>query len=215
MDEEHLNIIAREIGEVVVRGYATSDLIPYAEGIFEVLRDVQDDLRDGYTLWFGWGPIFLEAEQYGYTLTVPDYAQDPRVDRTEDLSIALWTLVGQAGLIDSIDVEPAEIGFDDEVIVEQGWDSAPDLELQRQESGREGDSGWTISVFSTKDRQFDPERYERIPAWKVLQLRPRVTQALTLPADTATVMAGDDVLVVFRLSDGAKLFDGRVDESDS
>lgn len=215
MDEEHLDMIGRVIGDTVVRGHTTSDLIPYAEGIFEVLRDVAQDLRDGYTLWFGWGPIFLKAAPHGYTLISPDYAQDPRVDRTEDLSIALWTLVGQVGLINSVGVEPTEIGFEDDVIVEQGWDTAPDLELQRQESSREGDSGWTISVFPTRDRQFDPKRYERIPAWKALQLRPTVTHALTLPHDTSTVMAGNEVLVVFRMSDGAKLFDARANESDS
>lgn len=75
--------ITRRAGEHTLLATVSTEFTEMAQSILGIFEGQAADLRDGYILQFGWGPIFLEAEGDALRLTTPDYWGDAANDRTE------------------------------------------------------------------------------------------------------------------------------------
>ncbi|MDT0201771.1 hypothetical protein [Nocardioides sp. AE5] len=173
-----------------------------------MLEGQQANLRDGYVLQFGWGPIFLAATDEWLRLTTPDYGRDAANDRTADLSGALAIQVAQMWLPGAAGVRPQEIRFDQEVLIQRGWQEMVDFEASRRASKHDIYSGWFISDTSERDEPYPHDEILKVPAWQVVQVNPNLAQVLAMPDDTLTILEDNEVdrVIALRGDDSEYLY---------
>ena len=126
-----------------------------------VLEGQQNHLRDGYVPQFGWGPIFLRAEDGALRLSTPDYAGNVLEDRTDDLSAAIATQISQMWLPSAANLRPVEVRFDQETLIQHGWQEMEDFEASRAVSKHEIYSGWFICSTEERDEPYPTRRSKR------------------------------------------------------
>lgn len=193
--------ITRQAGEHTLLATASTQFSQIVNDILDVLEGQQENLRDGYVLQFGWGPIFLEASDEGLRLTTPDYGRDATNDRTADLSGAIAIQVSQLWLPEAAGVRPQEIRFDQEVLIQRGWQEMEDFEASRRASKHDIYSGWFICDTAERDEPYPHDEILKVPAWQVLQGNPKLAQVLAMPSDTLTVLYDNEVDRVVALRD--------------
>ncbi|MGO1393451.1 immunity protein Imm33 domain-containing protein [Agrococcus casei] len=191
--------ITRQAGEHTLRATATAQFSQMVEDILDVLEGQQANLRDGYVLQFGWGPIFLEAEDDALRLRTPDYSRDAANDRTEDLSGAIAIQVSQMWLPRAANVRPMGLRFDQEILIQRGWRERTDFEASRRISKHEIFSGWFICDTTDRGEPYPHDEIEKVEAWEVVQHRPELSQVLALPADTLTILLDREIYRVIKL----------------
>lgn len=197
--------ITRRAGTHTLVATAAAQFSEMVESILGVLEGQQEHLRDGYVLQFGWGPIFLRAEDGALRLSTPDYAGDARDERTDDLTGAIATQISQMWLPAAAKVAPAEVRFDQEALIQRGWQEMEDFEASRRLSKHEIYSGWFISSTEERDEPYPREEIEKVPLWQVVQHRPQLAQVLALPPDTLTILLDGAVYRVIGLTDDTPL----------
>ena len=180
--------ITRRAGTHTLVATAAAQFSEMVESILGVLEGQQEHLRDGYVLQFGWGPIFLRAEDGALRLSTPDYAGDARDERTDDLTGAIATQISQMWLPAAAKVAPAEVRFDQEALIQRGWQEMEDFEASRRLSKHEIYSGWFISSTEERDEPYPREEIEKVPLWQVVQHQPQLAQVLAMPPDTLTIL---------------------------
>lgn len=163
--------ITRRAGEHTPRATASAQFSQIVEDILDVLEGQQDHLRDGYVLQFRWGSIFLGTEGDALRLRTPDYSRDASNDRTDDLSGAIATQVSQMWLPGAADVRPAEMRFDQEVLIQRGWRERTDFEASREVSKHEIYSGWFICDTTERDSPYPRGRMTTEPTTSSESLR--------------------------------------------
>lgn len=197
--------ITRRAGTHTLVATAAAQFSEMVESILGVLEGQQEHLRDGYVLQFGWGPIFLRAEDGALRLSTPDYAGDARDERTDDLTGAIATQISQMWLPAAAKVAPAEVRFDQEALIQRGWQEMEDFEASRRLSKHEIYSGWFISSTEERDEPYPREEIEKVPLWQVVQHQPQLAQVLALPPDTLTILLDGAVYRVIGLTDDTPL----------
>lgn len=193
--------ITRRAGTHTLVATAAAQFSEMVESILGVLEGQQEHLRDGYVLQFGWGPIFLRAEDGALRLSTPDYAGDARDERTDDLTGAIATQISQMWLPAAAKVAPAEVRFDQEALIQRGWQEMEDFEASRRLSKHEIYSGWFISSTEERDEPYPREEIEKVPLWQVVQHQPQLAQVLAMPPDTLTILLDGAVDRVVALTD--------------
>lgn len=197
--------ITRRAGTHTLVATAAAQFSEMVESILGVLEGQQEHLRDGYVLQFGWGPIFLRAEDGALRLSTPDYAGDARDERTDDLTGAIATQISQMWLPTAAKVAPAEVRFDQEALIQRGWQEMEDFEASRRLSKHEIYSGWFISSTEERDEPYPREEIEKVPLWQVVQHQPQLAQVLALPPDTLAILLDGAIYRVIGLTDDTPL----------
>lgn len=90
-----------------------------------------------------------------------------------------------------------------------GWDEADLIQFTREAEHRAGDSGWFVDTSppaSTDEPSAD--ELTAIPVWRMLQLRPAVARAVSLPSTTVTLVKGDHIVAIFDNATRQSLFQG-------
>jgi hypothetical protein len=200
-----------EVDGAAVSASALVELRGQLSGVLEAFRPFAAEFRDGFSLQLGWGPFLLRADGPGrYTVVSPDYSVNSGDEVTDDLSVALWVLVGQLSVLSraSID-EPVPTAFDDAVIVSKRALNAPRWAMTRT-NPTPGDSGWYIDVYPTPpgDSALSASEMVRYTAADLLRYNDSAVRALLLPPGIAAVVSEDSVDVVFRESDVTILAQG-------
>lgn len=188
-----------------LRASVVAPLEPVLNDLFEILLKRSADWRDDFTLWFGWGPIILREggdTPHEFVAHCPDYREDPNSSETDDLTQGIWPVVAMTQVLPAAGVEGQEIECAEDVICVIGWEESEMLQLSRIETTTPDDSGWFIEPFpNERTEPWATEELVRLPAWRVVQLRPAVMRALALPVGIAAIVQGDDVRAVIRESD--------------
>jgi hypothetical protein len=206
-----LETVKVEIDGVDLTARAMGELEQQARGVLESFRPYRSEFRDGFALQLGWGPFILRAEHdRSFSVVTPDYTRPDGGDAvTEDLTIALWTLVGQTIVLQKAAIdEPVPTSSTDDVIVA---DRALDAErwAMTRIQPRDHDSGWYIDAYPTPSGPaVGPEQMTRYPASRLLHLHKHAVRVLFLPPGIAAVVSGDGVDAVFRESDFSMLATG-------
>lgn len=193
--------ITRDVGTHTLVATAATQFAPIVEDVLGVLEGQTEHLRDGYVLQFGWGPIFLRAEEGALRLSTPDYRGNAADDRTDDLTAAIATQVSQRWLPDAANVAPAEVRFDQEALILRGWEDLEDFEASRGVSRIEIYSGWFICSTEERDEPYPREDILKVPLWQVVQRQPQLAQVLAMPPDTLTILLDGAVDRVVALTD--------------
>ncbi|SEF12730.1 hypothetical protein SAMN04489740_4280 [Arthrobacter alpinus] len=203
MTASEMKTITRDVAGTRLTATAAAELQPMIDGLLGEFERLRADWFDGYELWLGWGPLYLSERDGGFVVTSPDYARNPRTDRSDVITAAIALTVGQSSIITAAEVQPEDVGFDDAVICVREWEAESMLSMSRISSTTPGDSGWFIEPFPPADRakSWQPDELVRLPAWRVLQLRAAVARALPLPVGVSAIIDGDRVRVVIRDSE--------------
>lgn len=191
------------IGSATVRVRAADGLGPAVDALEAAFREVPGDLHDGSSVWLGWGPFGLvETGPDEYVVTSPNYPGDVRQGGgTDDLTLALWALVGQVALLRTVDVEGADTSYEDRVILTTRSLDAPVWSMTRSPA-RPGDSGWFVDVFGADDAaSLGPEDMVAFPAAELLHLRRDAVRVLLLPPGYAAVVPDTGIEAIIRESD--------------
>lgn len=194
-----------------IRATALPDLEPQTAGLISQFEELSDEWRDGFTLQIGWAPLWLREDDDGFTILTRDFQGDPRTASTADLTLAIQVMSSLLQTADAAGVEPMDVMWDDRVICIDGWDKADLIQLTREAEHRVGDSGWLVDTSPPSSRD-EPSADEltAIPVWRMLQLRPAVARAFSLPSTTATLVKGDHIVAIFDIATRQSLFQGKL-----
>lgn len=153
------------------------------------------------------GPIFVEdlpgEENDGvFTLRTPDYQGDAANERTQDLTIALYTYAQQMQLAGICEERPEAVEFWQDILAAPGWEDFEDYRLQRLNISAEQASGWMIVPVDWEFGETVPrEDVEYVPAWKVTQTHPSVIPTLMPPTWSGVEVRGGQVTRVVEWGD--------------
>jgi hypothetical protein len=160
-----------------------------AQALFRILEQ-QNKLtplfKETCTIRVGWCYYYIEKPESGkeYTVMCPDFSKDPLKDRTENLTAAIVT---QDMMIDALGrskvKKPNDIFFGDTVTVSQAVMPGLDLSLQRMETKKQGDSGWTI-VLENPTEEDKKKPMVNVLVCHIMKLNPALLGLLALPAGT-------------------------------
>jgi hypothetical protein len=206
-----LETVTVDIAGARVSGSAMSELSTQVGGIIEALRPYRSEFRDGFSVQLGWGPFILRRDgDDAYTVVAPQYEEQPGEGATDDLTLALWTLVGQTLVLSKASIdEPVPTAFDQDLIIANRALDAERWAMSRNEP-RPHDSGWYVDVYPTPpgSEALSPQEMTRYPAARLLRLKKHAVRALFLPPGVAAVVSDDGVDVVFREADFSVLAEG-------
>lgn len=194
-----------------IRATALPDVEPQVRGLISQFEEFSDEWRDGFTLQIGWAQLWLREDDDGFTILTRDVQNDPRTASSEDLTLAIQVMISLLRTAEAAGVTPEDIRWDDRVICIDGWDEADQIQLTRETERRAGDSGWLVDASPPASRD-EPSADEltAIPVWRMLQLRPAVARAFSLPSTTATLVKGDHIVAIFDTATRQSLFQGKL-----
>jgi len=192
-----------------IRATALPDIEPQVRGLISQFEEFSDEWRDGFTLQIGWAPLWLREDDDGFTILTRDFLGDPRTASSEDLTLAIQVMISLLQTAEAAGITPEDVRWDDRVICIDGWDEADQIQLTRETERRAGDSGWLVDASPPASRD-EPSADEltAIPVWRMLQLRPAVARAFSLPSTTATLVKGDHITAIFDIATRQSLFQG-------
>lgn len=95
------------------------------------------------------------------------------------------------------DLSGEDAFFDQFVIAVQGAMSQPRIFLRRDSSISADDSGWLLASVENPEELADETRLESIAIASLVQRRPALLQALTLPRGFIVVFSGDSIEQIF------------------
>ena len=197
----------RQAGEFRLRASAAEVFAWQLESILRELERESDRLFDGFTMRYGWGPIFVEdlpgEENDGvFTLRTPDYQGDAANERTQDLTIALYTYAQQMQLAGICEERPEAVEFWQDILAAPGWEDFEDYRLQRLNISAEQASGWMIIPVDWEfGEMVKKEVVEYVPAWKFTQTHPSAIPTLMLPTWSGVEVRGGQVTRVVEWGD--------------
>ncbi|HIY67125.1 MAG TPA: hypothetical protein H9830_12720 [Candidatus Agrococcus pullicola] len=186
MDRNELANVSRRIGSLTLTATAHREVIASVEDIFDLLEKDSDNLGDGYSFWYGWGPYFVTARGKSLVVEAPDYDSFPLTGPIEDLTTPLRLIRKQAEFARSTGLQAVEIDFQDTILTTPGVDDTADLLLTWVEDPE--DTTLVRCVHRYSDETRDLRTYESLPLWRGVQLIPSLGPALILqPGYTANL----------------------------
>lgn len=139
------------------------------------------------TLRIGWTYYYVEKpeQEHGeYLLMSPDFKKDPLKEKTEDLTAAIMVQNMMMDTLSKVKLSNASnIFFADTVTVSQAVMPGMDICLQRMETKRKGDSGWTI-VLENPSEEDKAKPMVNVLVCHLLKLNPALMGLLVLPTGT-------------------------------
>lgn len=173
------------------------------QALFQILEQ-QNKLtplfHETCTIRIGWSYYYIRKPENGndYQVVCPDFNKDPIKEKTKDLTTAI---IVQDMLIDTLVKTKQEsmqdIFFADTVTVSQAVMPGREICMQRMETKKSGDSGWTIVVENpTKEDKEKP--MVNVLVCNILKLNPALMGLLALPAGSRVVTS--DGQKKFRIS---------------
>lgn len=184
--------------------YASADqaLLPYAQLLFGALKNIpEQSIRDGYRIEIGFSLFTCLQVEGGYRIVAPDYTDDPLRNTTKDLTLALWILYQQAGLLKKCNLGGVATRFDDGIVVAKGALDSPTVSLQRYEDLGKGASGWCVEAVGENAEPVPAESYESLYAYELLQIRPALLKVLALPYHYLAVMDDEQIHAILNEND--------------
>lgn len=194
LDRGEVRELRREVGQrtLVARWFLgrhnrPDDLTRLVEGLLERCAALDAErpagLPDGLRIPCGWSTLTVRARGQERVLCEPDFHRDPRRDVVHDVTLTVQTLYLAELLHRLVRVPPSACTFADTIaLAPDALD--PEVWLHRvHESDFEGRSGWVVGGAPPAQLK----RFYRLgelrvePAARLVQLRPHLIKALTLP----------------------------------
>jgi len=170
-----------------------------AEALIELIGNIDSNkIKDGAKIHIGWNIYTIVKDQEVYCILAPDYAKNPFVDVTYDLTIPLWVQYEQSVLLKQLGIEGEMISFYDKVLCGKGVLAMDNIYLERNVEYKERDSGWYIGPV---DETIDVTEYEAYYAYQLLGIRSYLIQVLSLPKGYVAVLEKDNIKAILDEND--------------
>ena len=158
----------------------------------------QRPLAEGTRVRFGWSLLTVCAEgegdrESGLLVCEPDFAGNPFTSVRPRVDITLDVLERQARLINRLGVTPVDVGFEQYVVVRRGALNEEWVRMLRASPTSEDDSGWSIVQAYQARRSEREEDYIAVQVYRLIELRPVLLAALTLPLGYAVSVRGNQI----------------------
>ena len=187
-----------KIHDITFNARAEEPLYPQVQTLFQTIQAIPaKNIRNGYSIEFGFTVFFLVEKGNEYCIVAPDYKKYPYSDTTEDLTIALWIQLEQAHLLRLYNLECEGVRFDDKVIVAKNALQENAIYLQRFSNCGKGDSGWCIKPVE----HGEAGDFEAYYAYQLLSIRPALIKALILPYEYIVIFEGDTIVSIMNEQD--------------
>ena len=188
----------RRIGDWDVTARCAPGQEPLARDVLETLARLaaREALRDGLRVRFGWSLLTLREQAPG-TLTVcePDFAGDPLRAVRPGVETTLDVLRRQAALLRRVGAPPADVRFDQSVIVRRGAFDRGDVQLLREAPVGSDDSGWRV-VRVDLPHSRAAEDFELMLVSSLLASCPAALAGLALPTGYAVSVSSGRIVAV-------------------
>lgn len=207
MDRNEFENVSRRIGSFALRATARRDVVASVEDIFDLLEMDSDNLGDGYSFWYGWGPFFVTAKGNALVIEAPDYDSFPLTGPIEDLTTPLLLIRKQAEFAQSTALQSVEIDFQDTVLIAPDVDDTADLLLTWVEDPVDTKRVRCVHQYSNETR--DLRSYESLPLWRGVQLIPSLGPALILPPGYTANLGSEGVTTLSNDKSGEVVWSSR------
>ena len=167
-----------------------------ADVLTSLERDAVHPIRAGYRFRFGWSMFTLVGDAGALVVCEPDFDGDVLHDVRPRIDVSLDVIVRQVAALRRAGAPPADVRFDDALIVERGALAADDLAMLREAPARAGDSGWRLMRASRSRESLKDADVEGLRVFELLSRRPVALSAAAFPTGYAVVIIGDRVVSV-------------------
>lgn len=197
-----------EIGDVTITARADAAVIDVIDEVFQVLALEPDQLSDGYSSWFGWGPLFLGSEDSALVVGTPDYGSFPLSGPTSDLTLALQIELDQRRIPQASKIAPADIDFQESILMEPDLNPDADLVVSWT-TGRDHEEPLRV-IHASRTSLGDVHAYEESQLWRCRQLIPRVNPLFAVPFGMTGSMTSDGWVELTEADSGAKVWSAQL-----
>jgi hypothetical protein len=191
--------VRRSIGGRTVSARCAPGQEPLAEDVLSTFARITGTRAPdaGEQVRFGWSLLTLRDEPSGELIVCePDFGGDPLRESRPRIDTTLAVLAEQTALVRRAGVEPADVAFDQFVIVARRALASPVLHLFRANASNDEDSGWSITAPGETASPDAPEDYAAARVYQFLELRRAILTVLALPPQFAAVVDGDRIVTV-------------------
>ena len=148
-------------------------------------------LADGVTIQFGWSLFKLRADGGDLVVQAPDFARDPFHAFVDDCSVPLRVASSQAEVCRLAKVEPADVTFQQTLILRKGCLRDRGLYVERQRPTKKTlDSGWYVGPLESEAPP-GADDLEAFDTFRLLDTRPVVLSILQLPVGYLATIDGE------------------------
>lgn len=169
------------------------------QSLFQAMKTIpQGKLKNGFKLQIGFSVFILVETAEGYQIVTPDYTNNPFLETTEDLTLALWIQSEQTDLLRLYHLTGETVRFDDKIVVAENVLQKEQISLQRFTDL--GESGWCAGeIKKGEDGKYfnvTANAYESYYIYQLLKIRPALIKALVLPYEYIVVFEGDNIIEI-------------------
>lgn len=186
----------------------SEDLATQASLLLDKLEELHragPALRAGSKIRFGWSCLTLLADGAGLLVAEPNFDADPLADVSPTVDRSLRVQAQQAAVCALAGAVGPDVTFDQTLVVERGSLEQSIVYLRRNATSFLEFSGWYIGSAPGVETRADPDRFDIVPVYRLLALRPALLDALQLPTGHTVVFDGPQLLCVFA-ADGTLLY---------
>ncbi len=193
-------IVERRIKNQAVRIECAESYALMAENVLEVFERRAASgtkMEPNAKIRFGWSLFSLAPEGMALRVMEPEFTQWPMQRWHHTIDRSLQTLALQVGLMHKLKIDGADVGFDQAIIAAPGALHQSKIFLRRADSVSEQDSGWLLGTQDDPQAITRSEKLDSIWIANLVQLRPALLQALTLPTGYIALFADNELERIF------------------
>ncbi len=157
------------------------DLLQYASELVNAEGDYPEDFR----FVFNWFVLGIQPRVDDRILCAPNFSRNPFDDLIDDLTKVFEVTVAQQEAVELAQVrKPMPCLFTDEIRVARGCLDYKRVRLFRKDFPAPGKSGWQVGPGDPADIkrvEADPRRWEAMPSFRLLEMRPKLVSYLFMP----------------------------------
>ncbi|MBE7464723.1 MAG: hypothetical protein HS116_14705 [Planctomycetes bacterium] len=161
------------------------------------LVNAEGDYPEDFRFVFNWFVLGVQPRVDERILCAPNFSRNPFDDLIDDLTKVFDVTAAQQEAVDLAQVrKPMPSLFTDEIRVARGCLDYKLVRLFRKDFPAPGKSGWQVGPGDPADIkrvEADPRRWEVMPAFRLLDLRPKLVNYLLMPVGFQVDFDGEHV----------------------
>ncbi|MCZ7644026.1 MAG: hypothetical protein M5U26_01885 [Planctomycetota bacterium] len=201
--EDRLLVSRIQMGEHVLQARCEAAYQSRAVALLEQVRELagpEGDFPPNFRFPFNWFVLGVVARVEDRFLGAPNFQRNPYEDFIDDLTRVFEITAAQEQIVEKARVRKAmPCLFTDEILIARQCLDYRLVHLHRKDFPTQGKSGWHIGPGDPADvRRLadDPRRWETMPAFRLLELRPKLIEYLMLPTGFQVHLNGDEVELI-------------------
>jgi hypothetical protein len=171
--------------------------MPAVFGVFEGLADAGTHLTHGVGVRFGWSLLYLTDEGGHLHVNEPAFARWPEQAWNPAIDTTLGVLEQQAHLLHLTGADGHDAYFDQKIVLAPDAIDDLDIFLRRDTALSDDDSGWAVARLRDPESLSGGEDLRALWIAHLVDRRPSLLQALTLPTGFIVTMQSDAVHTVY------------------